>query len=226
MKHATVLCALALAAMLPAVYADTIITPEEPTLSVADNPITDPDEPENRAKPSAGSSLAALVDSISLSALVPTGMDTAAALEVTQQQNGPEVAYVTNTTTAKGRYFSGGGPLPVLTFILGGAYNNVNSIVVWNYFAQGKGNGTNTNGTKEFSLAFFSDEAATRQIGSTVTGLTLAAASDPQQAEQVFFGDDGRLKFDGVKAIQMTLTDNHGGNRVGLGEVRFSQTAP
>jgi PEP-CTERM motif len=37
----------------------------------------------------------------------------------------------------------------------------------------------------------------------------------------LFFGTD----YDGVQAIQRTLTDNYGSNRVGLGEVRFSQSA-
>ncbi|MCB1209124.1 MAG: PEP-CTERM sorting domain-containing protein [Verrucomicrobiales bacterium] len=194
-----VLASLALAASAEAA---TIITTNTPTGNVT---------------PQAGSSYVSLVNSSGLSATVSTGMDTASALAVTQLGTAATAdTYVTGSTGGGTDYFVAGGTVPVLTFTLGGIYDNIDSIILWNYV-----NLQNT--TTQFSLSFFSDALATTQIGSTITGLS--ATADLTNAQQIFFGGGGTVDFDGVQAIQMALTDNSGGNRVGLGEVRFSQQA-
>lgn len=194
----TIFAILSLMTLVVSTNAATIITPNTPTGNVA---------------PNAGSSYASLVNSSGLSATVTTGMDTSAALAVTQSGVTADM-YVTPASNPD--YFTSGGTVPVLTFALGGTYDDINSIVLWNYYLA-------TNTTTLFSLSFYSDALATTQIGSTITGLT--AAADVANAQQIFFGGGGTLDFDGVQAIKMTLTDNNGGNRVGLGEVRFSQQA-
>lgn len=197
-------------------YADQIITPNTPTSTVA---------------PNAGSTLAGLVDGAGLSAAVATGMDLAAALTVTHANDTLSQNYV--TAQSGGDYFSAGTP-PVFTFVLGGSYDNVNAIVLWNYAAgTGAPGVAPNNAAKNFDLQFFSDAAATVSLGS-VTGLSLArslpttgSGSGPQVAQHILF--TGGVDFDGVRAIRMTLTDNYagfanggGGDRVGLGEVRFA----
>jgi len=185
---------LTLATTIVTAYADLIINPNTPTGNVG---------------ASAGSSFASLVNNSGLSASVTTGMDTASALLILQSAATADT-YVTGATT--GDYFVNGGTVPVLTFNLGGTYNNINSIVIWNYTLA-------VNSVTEFSLSFYSDAAATAQIGSALNGLTLAV--DSTNAQQVVFA--GGVDFDGVQSARLTLTDNNGGNRVGLGEVRFSQ---
>lgn len=196
----TISAILSLMTLVISANAATIITPNTPTGNVA---------------PNAGSSYASLVNSSGLSATVSTGMDTAIALAVTQSAVTADT-YVTPATGPSTDYFVAGGTVPVLTFALGGTYDDINSIILWNYNVA-------VNNTTQFSLSFYSDALATTQIGSTITGLT--AAVDTANAQQIFFGGGGTLDFDGVQAIRMTLTDNNGGNRVGLGEVRFSQQA-
>lgn len=184
--------------------AATIITPNTPTGNVS---------------PNAGSSYLSLVDSSSLSATVTTGMDTATALIVTATTSSAAATYVTPSQGGGNNYFSTGGTPPELTFALGGTYDNIDSILVWNYYLV-------ANSATEFSLAFYSDAAASVQIGSTLTGLGLSVGGNPTNAQQVFFGSG--VDFDGVQAIKMILTANNGAtssNRVGINEVRFSQQA-
>lgn len=195
----TIFAILSSLALVISANAATIITPNTPTGNVT---------------PSAGSSYASLVNSSGLSSSVISGMDTATALLVTQSAATADT-YVTPATGAGTDYFIAGGTAPVLTFALGDAYNDIDSIILWNY-------NLSVNSTTQFSLAFFSDASATIQVGSTITGLT--ALADITNGQQIFFGGGGTVDFDGVRAIQMTLTDNNGGNRVGLGEIRFSQT--
>lgn len=192
--------------------AATIIVPNTPTSNVA---------------PNAGSSFAGLVNGTQLSALVATGSDTSAALLVTHVSGTVSSNYVT-PSTAGGDYYNG-GTIPVLTFTLGSAYDHLESIVIWNYAIATSGIPAN-NSLKSFNLEFFSDAAATVSLGSE-TGLTVlrslgGSTTVDQVAQQIFFGS----QYDGVQAIKMTLTDNYqgaagggGGDRVGLGEVRFSQ---
>lgn len=214
MKNTLAIFCAAFLAPVGLVSAATIITPNEPTSNVAAN---------------ANSTLVGLVNGVGLSSTVTTGMDTAAALAVTHATAGPIAdSYVTPGTGGGTDYFAT-GTVPVLTFTLGGTFNDINSIVVWNY-AQESGPGVPArNSTRTFTLEFFSDAAATVSLG-TATGLTLSQSvgGAPQVAQQVFFA--GGADFDGVQAIKMTLTDNYfgtgagaGGDRVGLAEVRFSQ---
>lgn len=197
--------------------AATIITPNNVTANILAN---------------AGSTLPGLINGSNLSGLVATGSDTAAALSVTQANVAIDTSYV---TPANGSDYFAAGPIPVLTFTFSSTFNDVDSIIVWNY-NQGTGvsGSAQNNSLQTFTLNFYSDTSATNLIG-TQTGLSVAralpvtgAGSGPQVAQQVFFA--GGVNYDGVQAITMTLTDNYagqaggqGGDRVGLSEVRFSQ---
>ncbi|MES2996084.1 MAG: PEP-CTERM sorting domain-containing protein [Verrucomicrobiota bacterium] len=209
------IAALALLAVPCVSQAATIIQPNTPTSNVAAD---------------AGSTNAGLVNGIGLSASVTTGTDTATALAATHANGTLSQAYVTNDPGAvDGDYYAQGGAPPVFTFTLGGTFNDVESILVWNYSQTAGGGVPSRNGARTFDLQFFSDAAATTQVGATISGLTLAQSlTTPQIAQQVFFG--AGVNFDGVQSARMTVTDNYfgmgggaGGDRVGLAEVRFSQ---
>ncbi|MES2996082.1 MAG: PEP-CTERM sorting domain-containing protein [Verrucomicrobiota bacterium] len=194
--------------------AATIITPTGSTSTVAAD---------------AGTSALAVINGSGLSATVTTGSDTATALGVTHGNGTLSQSYVTNDPGAVGGdYYAQGGVTPVFTYTLGSTFNDVDSIVLWNYSQTAAGSPSN-NSLQTFSLQFFSDAGATTQIGGTLTGLTITRSLiTPQTAQQVFFG--AGVDFDGVQSVKMTLTDNYfgaggggGGDRVGFSEVRFSQ---
>jgi hypothetical protein len=203
------------ASALSSLKADLIIQPLTPTSTVAAD---------------ATSTLAGLVNGVGLSATLTTGTNAATALTATHGNGIITEAYA---SPPSGTDYFVAGTVPVLTFALGGTFNDVNSVVLWNYPIGGTS--PQNNSLQTFSLQFYSDTGATTQVGSTLTGLTIARSlptsgtgSGPQIAQQVFF--PGGIDFDGIAAVRMTLTDNYagaaggiGGDRVGFSEVRFTQ---
>lgn len=115
------------------------------------------------------------------------------------------------TTGFSPTYYGGGGPAPFLTFDLGDT-RLMASLVIWGYpLSPG-------NEAQSFSLRFSDDNDF-----SSVTGSTTVTAAAPT-------GEDAlTLPFDAAYSgqyVEITITDNHseqdvGGDRVGLGEVRF-----
>jgi len=177
------------------------------TLAAAQaNTIITPNTPTGNVAPNAGSSYASLVNGAGLSFAVTSGMNVASAL-LAKESTAVADKYV---TPASGSDYFAAGTIPVLTFDLGKTYYNVSSIVLWNYQVA-------VNNLTEFSLDFYSDAAATVKIGSTISGLTATAITT--NAQQIAFSG-----VYGVRSIKLTMTDNNGGNRVGIGEVRFAGT--
>jgi len=188
-------------------HASLIIAPLTPTSNVAAN---------------AGSSLANLVngDSGSLSNPLPTGASSALALSTTHALDDVSGSYV---TAAKGtgaqNYFDEGGTPPVLTFTLDQAYDRIDSVILWNYSHDNE-----SNQASDFTITFFTDIAASSQVGSAYMG-TLAerpGGATFVAPEQFIFGTN----YDGVRSFKLELTDNHYGNRVGLGELRLTTAVP
>jgi hypothetical protein len=224
MTPRVLLVSCALAASIPATHAAIIIQPTGVTATVAAN---------------AGSTTAGLINGSGLSnaLLLETGDTYDVTAASVTHGNGPTSGLVTNYVTndpgaGGGDYFADFTGTTALTFALGGSFDGVDSILVWNY-TQPSGGGTAPprNALRTFNLEFFSDAGATISLGS-ITGLTLNQSNgvtngqEPQQ--QLTF--TGGSTFDGVQAIRMTLTDNFfglgsgaGGDRVGLAEVRFTQ---
>ncbi|MBT3199515.1 MAG: hypothetical protein HN350_06320, partial [Phycisphaerales bacterium] len=105
-------------------------------------------------------------------------------------------------------------PAPVLTFDLGGTYN-LSSAILWNYAIAG-------NAAKDITVEF-STTGASGVFGNPVPIVV------PQQA-----GAAHMISLGGThqaNAVRMTITDNYygqgaGGDRVGLGEVKFVDPKP
>jgi hypothetical protein len=118
-------------------------------------------------------------------------------------------AWVTNAFFPE--YYSGGVP-PVMTFDLGGLYK-VSDLVVWGYHF----GSPNNNEAKTFDVEFSTDGA---NFGGLVT---VNHARTAANQETLPLGGDTLASH-----VRLTITDNHyqtpgaaGGDRVGLGEVKF-----
>ena len=172
------------------------------------------------------------VDGSGLSAAVNNGDSLASALTVTHSFNDTILdSYVTNDNGVD--YFEA-GPNPVLTPVLVfdlGRDVALTDIVLWQYQNNG-GNGSASQGNALFSFDV--------RINSSADGSgTFAGAATSLEAQTVGFDLNGvnsaqQLSFSGTgRFIQFTLIDNHrgvedvnsGGDRVGLGEVRFNGIA-
>ncbi|MDF1753391.1 MAG: tandem-95 repeat protein [Verrucomicrobiales bacterium] len=118
--------------------------------------------------------------------------------------SGTATSWVTNSTGAGTSYFTANGTSPVLTFELD-SVESLTHLVYWGY-------GGNHNEAKEFILEFSADGGATFSGPVTVSSASMAGSGQ----NTLFLG--GAYDADMVK---ITITDNYGGNRVGLGEVKF-----
>lgn len=110
------------------------------------------------------------------------------------------------------------GPTPVLNFSLGGN-QTVTDLVVWGY----QFGGPNNNEAKTFEIAFSTNGGATYH--NTVT---VSHQRTNSQQETISLGGSFAANH-----IRVTIIDNHfgtpdllGGDRVGLGEVRFLNRGP
>ncbi|HEY2415572.1 MAG TPA: choice-of-anchor Q domain-containing protein, partial [Pirellulaceae bacterium] len=114
-------------------------------------------------------------------------------------------------------YYSGGGPVPELTFTLDGTYS-LSALAVWGYNPFG----VNDNEAKNLDVSFSTDGGAT--FGNAFTLLHARTAADE---ETLFF--DGVFQANVVKVRVLSNYNGEpgaaGGDRVGLGEIRFLGSA-
>lgn len=154
-----------------------------------------------------GGDLYAVGQLIDGSGLSNTSPDISNILSVTHGTTGSTNSWVTNNPNGSGDFYANGTADPVLEFDLGNAHL-VSAMVAWNYSVVG-------NAAKTFDADFIIDGV----VVDMVTGLTFASSTNP--ANLISFG--GHFLAD---TIRITITDNYleagaGGDRVGLGEVRF-----
>ncbi len=130
----------------------------------------------------------------------------------------PSRAWATNSPGGTGSdYFGSGGPNPVLTFGLPALYQ-VTDLVVWGFYYTS----SNNNEAQEFTVEFSVDNGLTWNSPTRVRHAQTSALS-----EKISLG--GRFQ---ANAVRLTITDNHyifrgiGGDRVGLGEVKFIAEPP
>ncbi|MFI4860841.1 MAG: PEP-CTERM sorting domain-containing protein [Phycisphaerales bacterium JB063] len=138
-------------------------------------------------------------------------------------------SWVTNAPTG-GDYFDAGVPNPTLVYDLtGGGDTTIGSILLWQY--QNDGGGTAVgNHARTIEVRINTDAQGTGSFAGPAQVLTLDSvlALGGTNSAQAFGlgGDSGRY-------VQLTFTDNHfgdpdgqgvagGGDRVGIGEVRFA----
>lgn len=134
---------------------------------------------------------------------------------VTHSSAGPSQSWSTIAPGGGGSdYFATGAADPVLTFTFDDTYT-FTGLVVWGYYFA---NTPNNNEAKKIMVEFSSDGGATWPLSVSVTHIRTAAISDTMP-----FGGGHT-----ANAVRLTITDNHfgtpgavGGNRVGLGEVKF-----
>lgn len=108
-------------------------------------------------------------------------------------------------------------PVPVMTFALDGTYE-LQGLLTWGYHF-GDGNG---NETKSFLLEFSTDGGATFGASTTVTKPAASIAASDYRAFGAAYS---------ANAVRVSFTDNFfedwpGGDRVGLGELKFAVNIP
>lgn len=197
MKH-TILGGLSLLTLCTAANAAVLITP---TGVVSATDATD------TYKATVG-----LIDDAGLSGSADLGNYTTITHSAT---SGNTLGWVTNDPGAGGGdYFADGPGNPVLTFDLGGTYS-LTDFVYWGY-----NNGGTANEAKSFTLEF------------SVGGGAYGSAVNYTQGSAIGTGTPVTVNFSSIEAdsVRVTITDNYysggaGGDRVGLGEVKFIGTA-
>ncbi|WPJ95534.1 hypothetical protein SH580_19130 [Coraliomargarita algicola] len=207
----TILYSLAFFASAMLANASTIINPNTPTSNIAAN---------------AGSSLNFLVGGTaddggssltfdSSSTTLATGTDASIALATSHALDSIDGSYVTPTTGSNTNYFDSGTP-PILTFTLDQVYDNIDSVILWNYSHDNE-----ANLTKDFTITFFSDTGASNQVGIVESGqMALRDGAATSVAAEQFTFD---ATYSGIQSFTITLASNWNGNRVGLSEVRLTQ---
>ncbi|MDQ8206386.1 hypothetical protein QEH52_02620 [Coraliomargarita sp. SDUM461003] len=205
------LCSLALTLGLSSASAATIINPNTPTSNVAANAGSSLSYLVSGTQNGGGSSLTYDGSSTTLA----TGTDASIALATTEALDGVDNSYVTPANNPD--YFTS-GTAPTLTFTLDDVYDNIDSIILWNYTHDNE-----SNQTKDFSVTFYSDTAASIQVGDTYLGTMLErpGSASSVAAEQFIFGEG--IVYSGIQSFTITLSSNYSGNRVGLSEVRLTQ---
>lgn len=129
----------------------------------------------------------------------------------------PSRAWATGAPRGVRDYFAGRTPDPVLTFILPERYQ-ISHLVVWGFYYTSPNNSE----ASAFTLEFSSDGGETWTGLADVTHQNTARASETIPLGRRFHAN----------AVRMTITDNHfaptgiGGERVGLGEVKFIAQPP
>lgn len=140
-----------------------------------------------------------------------------------QLGGGATHTWVTDAPNGGGDYYANGVPDPVLVFDLG-ADHLLSEMSTWGYAD------SNTNGTKNFSLRFATSAEGASGFGNSITYNPSFAAAFPTA------GRDSHAFSQNITAryVEMSISDNWrgqqdgtpGGDRVGLGEVAFEDSAP
>ena len=188
---------------------------------------------ESNTNPYSTTSIGNLNDNSGMTPAVNSGDSLVGALTATHAWGGIWESWVSNAAAPD--YFATSSPAVVVWDVSGGGDTNVGSVILWQYQNDG-GNGINVgNQTRTIELQFNTEADGSASFAGAVTTVQMAPvmglASDPSvvNAAQGF-----ALSGDSYRYIRMAVTDNHygdpdgygvnptiGGDRVGLGEVRF-----
>jgi len=173
-----------------------------------------------------------LVDNSGLTPAVNTGDSLAAALGAIHANTGVFESWVTNANAPD--YFGVNPPPPTIVFDLtGGGDIHVGTFILWQYQNDGGGGNHVGNHARTIELRFNTEAEGSTDFTGPVTVVT---------AKPVLTGEDNVAQPFAVEAtcryVQIRVTDNHfgdpdglgvdpavGGDRVGLGEVRFATDA-
>ena len=171
-----------------------------------------------------------LIDNSGLSAAVNSGSTLAAAQAVTHSRNGGYTeSYVSNGSGSDYSANFGLNSPPTFVWDLGSS-QSIDNILLWQYQNNG-GNNTNVGNQAYTADLRFSNSTV---FGGEATSITIdtvigAGASHPAQTINL----TGALGANNARFVELVLTDNAvgipgitgGGDRIGLGEVRFDTSA-
>ncbi len=118
-------------------------------------------------------------------------------------------------------YFADGGSPITIIFDLGSDMD-ISAIAVWGY--HNNGSAANTNFLKDFSLSFATNDDGTDDFQTSISHTESFSTADlGYNSQQDFkFTDDADNDLTvTARYIQMTITDNWGGNIVGSVEIQF-----
>lgn len=175
-----------------------------------------------------------LTDQSGLSAAVNTGDSLANALAVTHSFNGGFTdSWVTNASAPD--YFTA-GPTPVFVYDLGEDVR-IDDFIAWQYQNTGGGGTSAGNAARSMDLRFNTEAEGSGTFSGAATSLTLKPVHDgdgsgPNDLGGVNSAQDFGLSETYARYVEVRVTDNYrglqgvtsGGDRVGLGELRFNAT--
>lgn len=185
------------------------------------------------ANPFSVATPAKMIDNSGMTPAVNTGDSLASALTATHIFGGFEQSWVTNASGSD--YFAGGTPAPEFIFDLQTDIV-LDAVLLWNYQNDGGGNPDGAgfrvgNQARTVELQFNTEAEGSASFDGPVTTVFLSPEfAAPNDAQGLGLATTGRY-------VKMRVVDNHfgdpdgfgvhptiGGDRVGLGEVRFHGT--
>jgi len=174
---------------------------------------------------------AKLLDNSGLSANVPDGDTLSHALSVTHSYNGGWTeSWVTNSSGNGTDYFASESN-PIIVFDLG-SDQEVGSAIIWQYQNNGGGSTNLGNNARLIDIRFNTEADGSTDFNDPPTEITVKNVTQlggTNSAQLFSFPSKPTARY-----IQFEVTDNYygqpdittGGDRVGLGEVRFATEVP
>ena len=153
---------------------------------------------------------------VGVSVTLPSGTDLTDALATLHARSGSAHAESWTNFTSVGN--------PVFVFDLGAGNTDISSILLWQY-----GNSGGVNDTKNFRVILhteaegntfdFTSESA--DLTDEASGMGAGVLTASNVAQQFSFSSAQSVRY-----VALRIDTNYGGNRYGLGEIRFASTSP
>ena len=178
---------------------------------------------EANTNPYSTATTAGLNDNSGMTPGVNAGDSLESALAATHVFGGVFESWV--TVGADPDYFGAYPPAEIVWDLTGGGNTTTGSAVLWQYQNDGGGEGRVGNHAKTIEFLFNTEAQGDVSFTGAATTIEMAPVMDGINAAQGF-----ALPGDEARYVLMRVTDNHfgspgiiaGGDRVGLGEVRFA----
>ena len=184
---------------------------------------------ESNTNPYSTSTTDKLIDNSGMTPAVNAGDSLDAALAATHMNTGVPQSWVTNAAAPD--YFAASAAPVIVWDLTGGGNAGVASIILWQYQNDGGGDNRVGNHARTIELRFNTEAEGSGVFSEPATTITMKPTLTGEQNTAQGFDLAGQT----CRYIQMTFTDNHygdpdglgvhatiGGDRVGLGEVRFA----
>jgi len=178
---------------------------------------------EANTNPYSTATTAALNDNSGMTPAVNAGDSLASAVAATHVFGGVWESWVTNAAAPD--YFATSPAPEIVWDLTGGGDSDVGTVILWQYQNDGGGTGRVGNHAKTIELQFNTEAEGAAAFAGVVSTIEMEPVMDDINAAQAF-----ALSGEEARYVLMKVTDNHfespdiiaGGDRVGLGEVRFA----